>query len=163
MPKAKEVTYSATGRRKTSIARVTLKPGSGQISVNGRPYEEYFPTVTLQNQLLAPLQLTNESKNLDVEVRSTGGGIGGQMGAVRHGISRALLKVNAEYRGDLKKAGFLKPRPACQGAEEARPARRTEALPVLEALVGSRSELRSLDSEKPSPMRGRPFFFLGDC
>ena len=100
--------FSATGRRKTSIARVSMKSGSGQINVNGRPYEEYFPTVALQNQLLAPLELVNETKNFDIEVSTNGGGTNGQMGAVRHGISRALLKVNAEYRGELKKAGFLK-------------------------------------------------------
>jgi len=101
-------TFSATGRRKTSIASVTMTPGSGQITINGRAYEEYFPTLTLQNQLLEPLEVTNETKKLDIEARAVGGGINGQMGAVRHGISRALLKLNPEYRPELKKAGLLK-------------------------------------------------------
>jgi len=105
---SKEATYCATGRRKTSIARVTMKPGSGKIEVNGRPYEEYFPTISQQNQLLAPLQLTTELKNFDVSAKAHGGGINGQMGAMRHGISRALLLINLEHRPELKKAGFLK-------------------------------------------------------
>ena len=101
-------TFSATGRRKTAIASVTMTPGTGQITVNGRAYEDYFPTLTLQNQLLEPLEVTNETKKLDIEARTVGGGTNGQMGAVRHGISRALLKLNPEYRPELKKAGLLK-------------------------------------------------------
>lgn len=100
--------FSATGRRKTSIASVTMTTGSGQININGRPYEEYFPTLTLQNQLLEPLEVTSETKHFDIEARAVGGGTNGQMGAVRHGIARALLKVNPEHRPDLKKAGLLK-------------------------------------------------------
>ncbi len=85
-----------------------MTAGSGQINVNGRAYEEYFPTVTLQNQLLEPLEVTGEIKSYDIEARATGGGVNGQMGAVRHGIARALLKVNPEFRPELKKAGLLK-------------------------------------------------------
>ncbi len=101
-------TFSATGRSKTAIASITMTNGSGQINVNGRTYEEYFPTVTLQNQLLEPLEVTGEIKSYDIEARATGGGVNGQMGAVRHGIARALLKVNPEFRPELKKAGLLK-------------------------------------------------------
>jgi len=107
MSKAAEV-FNATGRRKTSIARVTLTAGSGQIQVNGRPYDEYFPTIALQNQLLAPLEVAESVKAYDITILANGGGTNGQMGAVRHGISRALLKVNADLRPALKKEGFLR-------------------------------------------------------
>ncbi len=99
--------HAATGRRKTSVARVTLNPGSGQITINKRPMEDYFPTLSLQNQLLAPLHLTGTAQNFDVTAKTTGGGVTGQMGAVRHAIARALLLVNAEHRPVLKKAGLL--------------------------------------------------------
>jgi small subunit ribosomal protein S9 len=96
-----------TGRRKTSIARVSILPGSGSITVNGRDFEDYFPTVTLQNQIIVPLALTNSRQNYDFKINANGGGISGQMGAVTLGISRALITVNPELRGALKKAGLL--------------------------------------------------------
>jgi small subunit ribosomal protein S9 len=99
--------YAATGRRKSAVARVRLLPGSGQITINKRPMEDYFPTLSLQNQLLAPLHLTGTAQNFDVAANATGGGVSGQMGAVRHGIARALLLVDANHRPVLKKAGFL--------------------------------------------------------
>jgi small subunit ribosomal protein S9 len=99
--------YAATGRRKSAVARVRLIPGSGQITINQRPLEDYFPTLSLQNQLLAPLHLTGTAQNFDVTANTNGGGIGGQMGAVRHGIARALLLVDAAHRPVLTKAGFL--------------------------------------------------------
>lgn len=98
---------SATGRRKTAIARVHIREGGGSITVNGRDFEEYFPTVTLQNQILTPLALTNSRQTYDFSVNASGGGITGQVGAVRLGISRALISVNPELRGVLKKAGLL--------------------------------------------------------
>jgi small subunit ribosomal protein S9 len=96
-----------TGRRKTSVARVFLRPGSGSITINGRDFEEYFPTVTLQNQLVVPLTLTASRQQYDILVTTNGGGIVGQMGAVRMGIARALLVENAEHRPVLKAAGLL--------------------------------------------------------
>ncbi|MBV6500341.1 MAG: 30S ribosomal protein S9 [Prosthecobacter sp.] len=96
-----------TGRRKTSIARVSILPGSGSITVNGRDFEDYFPTVTLQNQIIVPLALTNSRQSYDFKINANGGGISGQMGAVTLGISRALITVNPELRGALKKAGLL--------------------------------------------------------
>jgi len=98
---------NATGRRKTAIARVHILAGSGSITVNGRDFEEYFPTVALQNQILTPLALTNTRQSYDFNVNACGGGITGQVGAVKLGISRALIAVNPELRGTLKKAGLL--------------------------------------------------------
>ncbi len=98
---------SATGRRKTAVARVLLRDGNGQITVNGRSFEEYFPTLTLQNQVLFPLQLTNTHQTYDVAVNTNGGGVTGQVGAVRLGVARALIAVDAELRPVLKKAGLL--------------------------------------------------------
>ncbi len=99
--------YDATGRRKNAVARVHLKEGSGQYIVNNRQLDDYFPTLTLQNQLLAPLQLTNSSQNFDLYVRTNGGGVTGQMGAIRMGIARALCAANPEFRGVLKANGML--------------------------------------------------------
>ena len=98
---------AATGRRKNAIARVRLLAGSGNITVNGRPFEEYFPTTALQNILLTPLSLTGTRQSYDIAANATGGGIAGQMGAVRLGISRALIAENPEHRAVLKKAGLL--------------------------------------------------------
>ena len=98
---------AATGRRKTAIARVHIKNGSGIITVNKRPYDDYFPTIALQNQLLAPLQLTGSVQSYDILVNAKGGGVAGQMGAIRMGIARALCLANPENRGVLKKNGLL--------------------------------------------------------
>ncbi|XHR29016.1 MAG: 30S ribosomal protein S9 [Chthoniobacteraceae bacterium] len=97
----------ATGRRKTAVARVRLVAGTGKIEVNGRPFEEYFPTVGLQNTVLAPLTLTNLVNAYDVAVNTNGGGVNGQAGAVRLGIARALLQVDANLRPALKAEGYL--------------------------------------------------------
>ena len=101
------VTYYGTGRRKTSVARVRLVPGEGRIIVNERPLNEYFGLKTLEIIVTQPLNLTDTVGKYDVLAKGEGGGVSGQAGAVRHGISRALLKVDAEYRPALKKAGFL--------------------------------------------------------
>ncbi|MFN0076055.1 MAG: 30S ribosomal protein S9 [Prosthecobacter sp.] len=98
---------TATGRRKTAIARVFILEGSGSITVNGRDFEEYFPTVALQNQILFPLALTNSRQTYDFKVNASGGGSTGQVGAVRLGIARALISVNPELRPVLKKNGLL--------------------------------------------------------
>jgi small subunit ribosomal protein S9 len=98
---------TTTGRRKTAIARVFILEGSGSITVNGRDFEEYFPTVALQNQVLFPLALTNSRQTYDFKVNASGGGCTGQVGAVRLGIARALIGVNPELRGVLKQNGLL--------------------------------------------------------
>src|SRR3954447_11175668 len=99
--------YLATGKRKTSIARVTVLPGSGKIEVNKRTLEEFFPRPLHQTTVRQPLTTTGYEGNVDVRVRVHGGGISGQAGAVRHGIARALTEVDPELRGELKRRGFL--------------------------------------------------------
>ena len=101
------VQYYGTGRRKHSVARVRLVAGEGNIVVNGRDVNEYFNYETLIRDVKQPLVLTNNENKYDVIVKVEGAGCTGQAGAIRHGISRALLKADAELRGDLKKAGFL--------------------------------------------------------
>ena len=96
-----------TGRRKNATARTRLYAGSGQIVINGRPFENYFPRKSLQMIIRQPLVLTKLLEKTDVKVNVQGGGVTGQAEAVRHGISRALLAVDPELRGMLKKAGFL--------------------------------------------------------
>ena len=98
---------TTTGRRKTAIARVFITEGAGSITINGRDFEEYFPTVALQNQILFPLALTNSRQSYDFKVNAHGGGSTGQVGAVRLGIARALIGVNPELRGVLKENGLL--------------------------------------------------------
>jgi small subunit ribosomal protein S9 len=99
--------YLATGKRKTSIARVTLLPGSGKIEINKRALEEFFPRPLHQTIARQPLTITGYEGSVDVRVRVHGGGISGQAGAVRHGIARALTEVDPELRGELKRRGFL--------------------------------------------------------
>ena len=96
-----------TGRRKTSVARVRLASGTGKVTINGRSLENYFPLATQRNDVLLPLNLTDMFGKLDVRVNVCGGGSTGQAGAVRHGISRALLSVDANLRPIIKSAGLL--------------------------------------------------------
>lgn len=103
---SKPITNS-TGRRKTAIARVFVRDGSGSITVNGRDFEEYFPIVAHQNQVLFPLALTNSRLSYDFAVNTSGGGVSGQVGAVRLGIARALIRINPENRAALKANGLL--------------------------------------------------------
>lgn len=102
-----KLTYQGTGRRKSAIARVILLPGKGKITVNNRDLEEYFGLETLRVMVRNPLLMTDTIGKYDVNVNVHGGGYTGQAGAIRHGISRALLKVDEELRAALKKAGFL--------------------------------------------------------
>ena len=97
----------ATGKRKSAIARVYLRPGSGRILVNQRSFEEYFPRETTRNLVRQPLQLVNVGPEFDILVNVRGGGLEGQAGAVKHALSRALVTLNPELRPSLKKAGFL--------------------------------------------------------
>ena len=102
-----QVQYYGTGRRKSSVARVRLVPGSGKIVINGREFADYIPSAAVRLDVLQPLNMTNTQASYDVLVNVCGGGIVGQAGAIRHGISRALLEVNPEFRSVLKKAGML--------------------------------------------------------
>ncbi|MCB1202709.1 MAG: 30S ribosomal protein S9 [Verrucomicrobiae bacterium] len=99
--------FSATGRRKTASVRVTLVPGSGQITVNKRPFEEYFGTLSLQNKVLHPFQTANVANQFDVTISAKGGGITGQIGAIQLGIARALLKSNPELKDSLREGDLL--------------------------------------------------------
>lgn len=99
--------YRATGKRKTAIARVTLRPGTGTYLVNGRTLEQHFPRITLQRNIRQPLETVGFEDRMDVVARLHGGGISAQAGALRHGVSRALLEADPNLRGELKRRGFL--------------------------------------------------------
>jgi small subunit ribosomal protein S9 len=102
-----DIQYYGTGRRKTAVARVYLRPGSGKITVNRRDFDEYFPNRVLKMVIRQPLLLTETADKFDILVNVDGGGPSGQAGAIRHGISRALLEFNSELRPQLKAVGFL--------------------------------------------------------
>lgn len=102
-----DIQYYGTGRRKTSTARVYLRPGNGSIKVNRRSFETYFPNETLRMIIRQPLRLTENAEKFDVLVNVRGGGSAGQAGAVRHGITRALLEFNSDLRSVLKKEGLI--------------------------------------------------------
>jgi small subunit ribosomal protein S9 len=104
---AADARYRATGKRKTAIARVTLRPGSGTYLVNGRSLEEHFPRLTLQRNIRQPLEMVGYHERMDVVANLHGGGISAQAGALRHGVSRALLEADPNLRGELKRRGFL--------------------------------------------------------
>jgi small subunit ribosomal protein S9 len=99
--------YRATGKRKTAVARVIVKPGSGSYTINGRPLEQYFPRVTLQRNIRQPLETVGYEERMDVVARLHGSGVSAQADALRHGISRALLEADPNLRGELKRRGFL--------------------------------------------------------
>ena len=99
--------YRATGKRKTAIARVTLRPGTGSYVINGKSLEEHFPRITLQRNIRQPLETVGYQDRMDVVARLHGGGISAQAGALRHGVSRALLEADPNLRGELKRRGFL--------------------------------------------------------
>jgi small subunit ribosomal protein S9 len=99
--------YTATGKRKTGVARVILKPGTGTYSVNGKTLEEFFPRDTLQRVIRQPLEAVGYENRMDVVARMHGGGVSAQAGALRHGISKALLEADPNLRGELKRRGFL--------------------------------------------------------
>jgi small subunit ribosomal protein S9 len=102
-----QVQYYGTGRRKNSVARVRLVPGNGAITINGRSAEQYIPFANLREVMVQPFNVTETLGNYDVLVNVNGGGFSGQSGAIRHGISRALLQVDPDFRAALKKAGLL--------------------------------------------------------
>ncbi len=100
--------FIATGRRKTSVARIRMTPGSGKIDINGRNFEDYFPSAPLQNIVLQPLQAAKMVNTYDLSINATGGGVAGQAGAARMAIARALLQVDGNLRGKLKADGLLR-------------------------------------------------------
>jgi small subunit ribosomal protein S9 len=100
--------FIATGRRKTSVARIRMSAGSGKIDINGRNFEDYFPSVPLQNIVLQPLQAAKMVNTYDLYINASGGGVVGQAGAARLAISRALIQADANLRGGLKKEGLLR-------------------------------------------------------
>lgn len=104
---AKKVQYFGTGRRKSSVARVVLEAGKGVITINGRAFEDYIPSAAIRLDVLQPLELTENTEKFDVKVNVFGGGITGQAGAIRLGITRALMEVNPDYRATLKPAGLV--------------------------------------------------------
>jgi small subunit ribosomal protein S9 len=103
----KENVYYATGKRKSAIARTWLKPGNGEVIINNRTADDYFKVETAKMLMLQPLNLTKTLESYDVKVRVSGGGFLGQAGAIRHGITRALMQANPEFRSPLKRAGFV--------------------------------------------------------
>jgi len=102
-----EIQYYGTGRRKTSTARVYLRPGSGEVQINRKPFDKYFPNETLRMIIRQPLQLTETTTKFDFLINVKGGGPSGQAGAIRHGITRALMEFNADLRPALKQAGLV--------------------------------------------------------
>ena len=102
-----EIQYNATGRRKSSIAQVFMTPGTGNITINRKPLDRFFPYETMKMIVLQPLNVVAVNGKYDITVRVKGGGFSGQAAAIRHGISRALLVVNSDFRGKLKKEGLL--------------------------------------------------------
>ncbi|MDF9825132.1 small subunit ribosomal protein S9 [Breznakia sp. PF5-3] len=107
MATKKTVSYNGTGRRKSSVARVFMTPGKGNIVVNGKTLEDYLPLETLRMVVRSPLETTDTLSQFDIKINVNGGGYTGQAGAMRHGISRALLEVSSDYRSALKAEGFL--------------------------------------------------------
>ncbi|MFM1560215.1 MAG: 30S ribosomal protein S9 [Roseibacillus sp.] len=116
---ATETVYTATGRRKTAVARVWMNEGSGKIVINGRAFEEYFATLPLQNRVLAPFQETNLLNKFDVKVVVRGSGLPGQSGAIKLAVARALTQKDPELRGALKAAGHLRRDPRAKERKKA--------------------------------------------
>jgi small subunit ribosomal protein S9 len=109
-----EQRFYATGKRKTAVARIWIKPGTGQVTINKKPLDGYIDRETCKMMVFQPLVLTGTFGKLDVSINVFGGGISGQAGAIRHGISKALLEFNPEFREVLKRAGFITRDPRCK-------------------------------------------------
>ncbi len=105
---AQETIYYATGKRKNAIAKTWITPGNGEITINGRTLEDYFRVYTAKTIISQPLLLTNNQDKFDIKVKVLGGGVMGQAGAIRHGITKALIEFDADLRSALKKAGFVR-------------------------------------------------------
>ena len=116
---ATETVYTATGRRKTAVARVWMTEGSGRIVINNRSFEEYLPTIPLQNEVLAPFQATNLVNKFNLKVVVQGSGVPGQAGAIKLAVARALTLMDSELRGALKSAGHLRRDPRAKERKKA--------------------------------------------
>ncbi|MBB07696.1 MAG: 30S ribosomal protein S9 [Roseibacillus sp.] len=116
---ATETVYTATGRRKTAVARVWMTEGSGRIVINNRSFEEYLPTIPLQNEVLAPFQATNLVNKFNLKVVVQGSGVPGQAGAIKLATARALTQMDPELRGALKSAGHLRRDPRAKERKKA--------------------------------------------
>ena len=114
MAKKTLVQYLGTGRRKSSVARVYLRSGKGEFVINGRKFEEYIPSAAIRLDVMQPLAITENEDKFDIIVKVCGGGLSGQAGAIRLGIARALMEVNADYRQVLKPAGLVTRDPRCK-------------------------------------------------
>ena len=134
---AELVQYYGTGRRKTAIARVYLRPGSGDFKVNGREFEEYFVTPAQRSAAKAPLASSETAASFNVIASVLGGGVRGQADAVKLGIARALMQFNAELRKKLKAEGYVSRDSAWQRAQEVRTKGRSQAFPVQQEIVSS--------------------------
>ena len=153
--------YLGTGRRKKSIARVRLIPGTGVITINGRDVEDYFGYETLKMIVRAPLALTDTLSKFDVKVNVYGGGYTGQAGAIRHGISRALITADPELRGALKKAGFLTRDPRMKKSTASK-----QPVALLSSASADRTQIYNSKAQKPrkiSIFRGFLIPFSSDC
>ena len=129
--------YQGTGKRKTSVARVILRPGDGTTWINGRTIEEYFPRATHRTTVMSPLKLAGAEGRYDLRVRVAGGGPTGQAGAVRHGIARALVEADPELAHPAQARGLPHARRTQGRAQEGRPAQGAQGAPVLQALIGA--------------------------
>jgi len=105
---AQQTTYYATGKRKNAIARTWITPGKGEISINGRTLDDYFKVYTAKTIITQPLMVTNSQEKFDIRIKVMGGGVIGQAGAIRHGITKALISFDEQLRPVLKKAGFVR-------------------------------------------------------
>src|SRR2546423_14010302 len=121
--------FIATGRRKTSVARIRMTLGSGKIDINGRSFEDYFPSVPLQNIVLQPLQTAKMVNTYDVSINASGGGVSGQAGAARLAIARALIQNDANLRSGFKSEGMLRRDPRGKEGEKTGQPRRAKTLP----------------------------------
>ncbi len=157
--------YYGTGRRKTSTARVFIRNGAGTITVNQRPLDLYFGREVARMIVRQPLELVDLKDKFDINVTVQGGGSFGQAGAIRHGITRALMEYDETLRSSLRSAGLCDPR--CPGgrAEEGWPAQGAQASPVLQALSGGESRVprESRDDHKRPAVRTARAFFLCHC
>ena len=132
---AEQATYQGTGKRKTSVARVILRPGDGTWWINGRTLDDYFPRLVHRTQVQAPLKVAGAEGTYDVRIRLHGGGASGQAGAARHGIARALVEADPELRVPLKARGLPRPRRPHGRAQEGRPEEGPQGPAVGKALA----------------------------
>ncbi len=143
----------ATGKRKDAVARVWIKPGSGKVEINTRTIEVYFARPVLRMLIQQPLVATNRNGQYDIICTVSGGGLSGQAGAVRHGLSKALMAFEPDLRGALKRGGFLTRDSARGRAQEVRPGQGSSQLPVLEALTAAEKQMF-----KAGGLTGHPLF-----